>query len=122
MIYDNLDLNILELIINSGLKKEETTTWKIAKKISWKDKNNNFSTREIAQFYNKKGVLVKLRLYNMAKENLIRIDKNGCGKNIFILSGEMNKVFLCSHRFPDGKYYKTIVIKGKDNKWKAFQI
>jgi hypothetical protein len=108
MILDSIDLIILQTIYSN----KETTTWEMTKQISWEDRTG-IKDVDLEDYWNRKDTLIRLRLKSMAKEGIIKIEKNGSNsKNIYIL--DINKVKFCKRKFPDNRLYNCVYIQLKD--------
>lgn len=132
MIYDNIDVNIIQIFLDNSrrikvdnLKQirnidklgddRELTCWKIAKLLRWDDEDKCFNVK---RFYDCKSKLVADRLESMAKEGIVFISRNGGGVRSYNLI--QNRADIRKHKFPDG-YHKSLIIK-ENQRWIVIQI
>lgn len=114
--YLDLDCKIILEMISCALKKTNANTWDMSKKFFTDLKFDNYSQRK--NFYIKKNVLIKRRLESMAKEGLIKIEKND--KKIYILNGD--KVRIVDKKMSDGKIHNCLELKNQENKFIIYEV
>ena len=113
MILNNVDIEILRMIYQKGV----ITTWDIANNFNWEDKPKEMDKSKKQVFYSAKTNLIEYRIKRLAKEGLIKIEKNE--ESIFIL--DEKRVLIKKHKLPCG-YRECLLIKELDGKWCVFQI
>lgn len=116
MILNNVDIEILRNIF----EKKETTTWDIANSYNWEDKPNNMDKSKKQVFYSAKTNLIEYRIKRLAKEGLIKIEKND--EEIFRV--DEKRVMIKRVRIINGIKINSycLFVKGMDNKFCIFQI
>ena len=119
----DLDLWLLRKIVEKSLKEEEVTTWDLTKGYDWGEDWSKFSISKKKKFLDGKDMTVNYRMKRMAGGGLVSIRREK-SKNHYTLRGEkIDRIKCLKHTFikEEGRR-DTILVKGEDNKWSAFEI
>lgn len=110
LFFDELDIFILKNIFVAYQQRKEKNTWEMAKEFISKKLNKNISTVyqsnkfDVDDIYRR--ILIKLSRYK--KFGMIRVVRNGDGKDIFEL--DLDLVTMAKHRFSDG-FHECLLIR-----------
>jgi len=110
MNWDNLSF----FIISEILKEKEISTWDIAKRYSWEDKDNRMDSRQKDRYFDIKNGLIKCRLNKMIIEGFVSKDNK-----TFII--DKNKVMIKKHKFPSG-IRNALIVLDKSKKWSIYEL
>lgn len=95
----DLDKFIILEIIKCSCSKKEANTWEMAKKYNWDLFEKYQGKVRDTRFYNKMNQIIKKRLFCMAKEGFVKIQKDEKGWLSYLLLGERvnKKQFKVNH-------------------------
>ncbi|HEY0090082.1 MAG TPA: hypothetical protein VGB37_14645 [Candidatus Lokiarchaeia archaeon] len=98
MQYDELDLFILKKIIEKG----DVSTHEIAKEFKWGDKNKFENSNDYKNYYSSKDTKINSRLKNMAKEEIVVIEKKERKNNFIVIKEKVKPCLMIKEK--DGKF------------------
>ena len=110
IIWDKLSF----FIVSEILREKEISTWEIAKKYAWEDKNERMDSRQKDRYFSVKSNFIKSRLKKMSEEGFVSSENN-----IFII--DRNKVLLKKHKFPCG-IRQALIVLDKSKKWNIYEL